>query len=160
MRDAHGVVGIGRAARRPPRWLRRRLHARDRGCRFPGCPERRVVHAHHVRHWTRGGPTDLDNLAELCRFHHRLVHEGGWTMTLDVAGTATFGSADGVTVTSTTRPGGGSAEPPVDLATANARRGVGINSTTVVPDHHDPLDLDLALTALIRPGQADPYHRN
>jgi len=160
VRDAHGVVGIGRAARRPPRWLRRRLHARDRGCRFPGCPERRVVHAHHVRHWTRGGPTDLDNLAELCRFHHRLVHEGGWTMTLDVAGTATFGSADGVTVTSTTRPGGGSAEPPVDLATANARRGVGIASTTVVPDHHDPLDLDLALTALIRPGQADPYHRN
>ena len=51
------IVGVGRSVRRPPRWLRRRLHARDQGCRFPGCGERRVVSAHHVQHWSRGGPT-------------------------------------------------------------------------------------------------------
>ena len=30
--------------------------------------------------WDRlhGGPTNLTNLALLCRAHHRAVHEGGW----------------------------------------------------------------------------------
>ena len=100
VRDPDGtVVGMGRASRRPPRWLRRRLHARDRGCRFPGCGERSVVSAHHVQHWTQDGPTDLDNLVELCRYHHRLVHEGGWTMSLDAdAHTATFTAPDGFVV--------------------------------------------------------------
>jgi hypothetical protein len=31
-----------------------------------------------VVHWTRGGSTDDHNVAMLCHFHHRLVHEGGW----------------------------------------------------------------------------------
>jgi hypothetical protein len=31
-----------------------------------------------VKHWANGGETTLDNLVLLCRFHHRLVHEGGW----------------------------------------------------------------------------------
>jgi hypothetical protein len=31
-------------------------------------------------HWPRGGPTDLDNLVLLCRRHHVLCHEGGWTL--------------------------------------------------------------------------------
>src|SRR5438445_8307357 len=34
--------------------------------------------AHHVRHWARGGPTTLSNLALLCRRHHRTVHEDGY----------------------------------------------------------------------------------
>ena len=32
--------------------------------------------AHHIRHWANGGETKLSNLALLCRFHHRQVHEG------------------------------------------------------------------------------------
>ena len=36
--------------------------------------------AHHLRHWLHGGPTDLENLALLCRAHHRAVHEGGWRL--------------------------------------------------------------------------------
>jgi hypothetical protein len=149
------VVGIGRASRRPPRWLRRRVHARDRGCRYPGCAERRVVSPHHVWHWTRGGPTDLDNLVELCRFHHRLVHEGGWTMTFD-GGAATFTSPAGRVVgdapVDLAGDGGGSAEP---LEEANAHRGVVVDPDAVMPGHHDRLDLDLALTVLLRPGDAD-----
>ena len=95
------VVAVGRGVRRPPRWMRRRLHARDQGCRFPGCGERRVVSAHHVRHWARGGPTALENLVELCRFHHRLVHEGGWSAAIDRHDAVTFTAPDGRTVVGT-----------------------------------------------------------
>jgi hypothetical protein len=160
VRDADlGVVGIGRASRRPPRWLRRRLHARDRGCRFPGCGERRVVSAHHVRHWTRGGPTDLENLVELCRFHHRLVHEGGWRMTFDGVEAVRFESPDGLVVEADAGPGagGGSAEP---LEAANARRGVDVTAETIIPRWYgERLDLDLAITALIPRGSAEPRRR-
>jgi hypothetical protein len=31
--------------------------------------------------WDDGGPTNLANLVLLCRHHHMLCHEGGWTMT-------------------------------------------------------------------------------
>ena len=31
--------------------------------------------------WIDGGRTDLDNLVLLCRYHHVLCHEGGWTLT-------------------------------------------------------------------------------
>ena len=30
--------------------------------------------AHHVWYWSRGGPTDLDNLKLLCWQHHREIH--------------------------------------------------------------------------------------
>ena len=73
-------VGIGRAGRIPPAWLRRSVRYRDRSCVFPGCGRIRWLHAHHLVHWTRGGRTDLDNLVMLCQAHHRLVHEGGWSI--------------------------------------------------------------------------------
>jgi hypothetical protein len=67
------------AARRGRSHLRSAARsARDRGCRFPGCENRRFLDGHHLHHWARGGPTTLDNLVLLCRHHHRLVHEGGW----------------------------------------------------------------------------------
>jgi hypothetical protein len=74
------VVRNGRKTRTIPPALRRALQARDRGCRFPGCENRRFLDAHHVHHWARGGPTTLANLVLLCRRHHRLVHEGGWRL--------------------------------------------------------------------------------
>jgi len=72
------VLDIGRKTRTIPPALRRALEARDRGCRFPGCGLR-FTDAHHVRHWADGGETKLENLILLCRFHHRLVHEEGYT---------------------------------------------------------------------------------
>ena len=41
-----------------------------------------------MHHWAHGGRTSLDNLVLLCGFHHRLLHEGGFRMSLDAAGTA------------------------------------------------------------------------
>ena len=72
------TVRNGRKTRTIPPAMRRALRARDRGCQFPGCENRRFLDAHHVHHWARGGSTTLGNLVLLCRRHHRLVHEGGW----------------------------------------------------------------------------------
>jgi hypothetical protein len=69
-------LNVGRKTRSIPPAIRRALNARDRGCRFPGCPNARYVDAHHVHHWAQGGETKLSNLVQLCRFHHRQVHEG------------------------------------------------------------------------------------
>jgi hypothetical protein len=83
-------IGVGRRSRSVPPWLLRLLRNRDGGCRFPGCESRRWVKAHHNSHWARGGPTDLDNLALLCHAHHRLVHEGGWSIRGHPAGRLRF----------------------------------------------------------------------
>jgi hypothetical protein len=69
-------LNVGRKTRSIPPALRRALNARDRGCRFPGCSNTRYVDAHHIHHWAKGGETKLSNLVQLCRFHHRQVHEG------------------------------------------------------------------------------------
>jgi hypothetical protein len=42
-----------------------------------GCTYDKYLDAHHVQHWAQGGQTELSNLVTLCRWHHRLVHEGG-----------------------------------------------------------------------------------
>lgn len=79
--DSSGrTVGIGRKSRQVPGWLVRQLRTRDYGCRFPGCSRTRWVHAHHLKHWADGGPTDKENLVLLCGHHHRLVHDGGWSI--------------------------------------------------------------------------------
>jgi HNH endonuclease len=83
LRDKGGkAVGIGRRSRTVPEWIMRELTRRDGGCSFPRCGTRHFVAAHHIVHWARGGATDLDNLVLVCSFHHKLVHEGGWQVTL------------------------------------------------------------------------------
>jgi hypothetical protein len=93
--DATGTtIDVGRRTRTIPPSIRRALEVRDAGCRFPGCTARRCD-AHHVVHWAEGGPTALDNLVLLCRHHHRLLHEGGYTVRLDITQAPTFVSAAG-----------------------------------------------------------------
>jgi len=63
--DADGrLLEVGARTRTIPPALRRALHHRDRGCRFPGCGVR-FGQGHHIRHWAQGGPTTLSNLALL-----------------------------------------------------------------------------------------------
>ncbi|KAA0102404.1 HNH endonuclease [Mycolicibacterium sp. P1-18] len=93
--ERHGqVIGSGRATRQISRRLRRALEHRDRCCVVPGCGATRGLHAHHIRHWEDGGPTELDNLVLLCPFHHRLHHSGGITIT-GPAGHLVVTDADG-----------------------------------------------------------------
>jgi hypothetical protein len=75
-------LDLGRSTRVISPAQRSALAVRDRGCVFPGCDRPLAwCDAHHLWHWIDGGPTDLANLALLCRAHHRTVHEGGWQLT-------------------------------------------------------------------------------
>jgi hypothetical protein len=72
---------VGRTTRVVQPAQRLALAVRDGGCVFPDCDRPLSwCEAHHLRHWLHGGPTDLANLALLCRAHHRAVHEEGWRL--------------------------------------------------------------------------------
>jgi Domain of unknown function (DUF222)/HNH endonuclease len=136
--EAGEVRTVGRRTRTIPPALRRALRARDGGCRFPGCTHHRFVDAHHIRHWTDGGETSIENLVHLCRRHHRLIHEGGFTVERDGEGELVFRRPSGWVI---------HAKPPVlrgDAAaiTSGARRPPRLASG-------DPLDLDLTVESMI-----------
>ena len=78
-------IGAGRASRRISRRLRRALEHRHPTCAVPGCGATRGLHAHHIRHWKDGGPTELDNLVLVRPYHHRLHHRGVITITIGPA---------------------------------------------------------------------------
>ena len=146
------VLNVGRKTRTIPPALRRALAARDRRCRFPGCTARRCD-VHHVMHWAQGGATRLDNLVQLCRRHHRAVHEGGLRVTLDDAtGAARFTLADGRPLPEAPESPrwAGAALAPVDARLAAA--GVEIGPETAAPRWDgERLDVDWAIDVLWRP---------
>jgi hypothetical protein len=81
LEDEQGrVLNIGRRTRTVPASINRALGMRDTTCRFPGCCESRYVDVHHVKHWADGGETSLDNLVTLCRYHHRQLHQGSFSI--------------------------------------------------------------------------------
>lgn len=90
-----GQLTIGRRARTIPPAIRRALTLRDHGCVFPGCTNTRFLHGHHIRHWLHGGETSVGNIALLCPFHHRMVHEGGWSLERGADGGLVFTSPAG-----------------------------------------------------------------
>jgi len=106
--DGHTVVigedekgeplNIGRKTRTVPTAIKRALQSRDKGCVFPGCHHTRFVDAHHIEHWSAGGETSLDNLMLLCSQHHKLVHEGGFTIERDYQNRWYFKRPDGLAV--------------------------------------------------------------
>jgi hypothetical protein len=106
-------LDVGRKTRVISPALRRAVKRRDRHCRFPGCTHARHWEGHHCRHWADGGPTNLDNVVGVCRFHHRLLHEGGYFVVKD-GGDFVFCRPDGSMI------------PPVDASLqqsiARARR--------------------------------------
>jgi len=83
-------VRVGTIRRDPPEWMLRQLRYRDRECRFSGCGARQFLQAHHIEWWDRGGRTTLENLILICFFHHRLVHEYGWSVKRDRQGTVSW----------------------------------------------------------------------
>src|SRR5215207_2030507 len=51
------------------------------GCAHPDCDRPPSwCEAHHALEYDNGGPTDIANGILLCRFHHMLTHNNGWTI--------------------------------------------------------------------------------
>jgi Domain of unknown function (DUF222) len=79
--EAGHVLDYGRSIRLATPAQRRALAVRDGGCAHPACSAPPAwCDAHHVHWWTKGGPTDLDNLCLLCSHHHSQIHTGAWTI--------------------------------------------------------------------------------
>ena len=90
------VLDVGRSRRLATADQRRALAAMYTHCAYPGCHVSfEHCRIHHVDDWGHGGATDLDRLVPLCATHHHLVHEGGWTLTLDPDRTITLVRPDG-----------------------------------------------------------------
>ena len=138
-------LSVGRKTRSVPPALRRALASRDRGCRFPGCTSRSFVDAHHVVHWAQGGATRLDNLVQLCRHHHRLVHEGGFSV--ERAGPEfVFRRPDGGRLRRVPRPPRGRLAV---LRDGNRRRTGFIQADACVPETVSRMDLGACVDALL-----------
>ena len=152
--DASGqTIDVGRKTRTIPAALRRALHARDHGCCFPGCSNRRVD-AHHIHHWIEGGETKLSNMVSLCRRHHRYVHKLSFSLA-ERDDELLFFDPDGREIPKVAaRPP--RAEGPLDrLRAANRQSGVEISAESNTPGWDgEPVDYDSCVAALMNPDVA------
>ena len=97
--DVNGnPLDVGRKQRTVSTALRRALYARDRGCTFPGCHRKRYLDGHHLKHWINGGESKPENMSLLCTYHHRLLHESGFSIVKEADATLRFVTADGRTI--------------------------------------------------------------
>jgi Domain of unknown function (DUF222)/HNH endonuclease len=140
-------LSAGRRRRTVPPALRRLLEVRDGDlCCFPGCERRRHLQAHHRRHWAHGGETSLENLVLLCFHHHRLVHEGGYTIEDDPAQGLRFRNRHGViSPGAPPRPPPGNAD---ELLAENHRSGLTIGPKTNRNGGLERFDLGYAVSAV------------
>ena len=137
-------LSVGRKRRTVPPAIRRALQARDERCCFPGCENRRFLHAHHIKHWAHGGETNLDNLVLLCTRHHRFVHETGYSIHDLGQGNLEFRDPWGAPVANAPRP------PPGDTGLLVERNsGLQIDSVTCACGDGDRMDLGVAVDALL-----------
>lgn len=78
------------------RHQRRMLAAMYRTCAHPHCEVGfSNCRIHHVEWFSNGGRTIVANLLPLCERHHQLVHEGGWSLTIDGDRCVTWVRPDG-----------------------------------------------------------------
>src|SRR5438128_525145 len=126
------VVEVAARTRTIPPALRRALHHRDHGCRFPGCGSR-FGQGHHIRHWARGGPTKLSNLVLLCRRHHRTVHEEGYQVDRQPNGELQFRRPDGTPLPQVPRSPETPGDPVQVLRMRHEAGGLELNAQTGMP---------------------------
>jgi 5-methylcytosine-specific restriction endonuclease McrA len=126
------VVEVGARTRTIPPALRRALHHRDRGCRFPGCGLP-FGQGHHIRHWAHGGPTTLSNLALLCRRHHRAVHEEGYQVERQPDGELCFRRPDGWLLPEVPPPAAVPDDPVDVLRARHEAQGLRLHARTAMP---------------------------
>lgn len=93
------------------------------------------VDGRHIEHWADGGETKLGNLVLLCRLHHRLVHEDGFTVSRTTNGEMVFRTPEGRKVEEAPARRVAIADPVLGLTQANA--GFGITQHTCVSEYFD-----------------------
>jgi len=94
--DAEGTpLVVSDATSSIPGWLSKLVALRDRECRFPGCHNTKFLDRHHIEWRTHGGKHSADNVGRWCRMHHRLFHEGGWSVRGKASGDLEFIRPDG-----------------------------------------------------------------
>ncbi len=148
------IVGDANGSAEPrtrsiPSTTRRAVRIRDRGCRFPGCENRLYVDAHHIVHWAEGGKSTTENLVQLCRRHHRLVHEGGFGVERGDHGGLTFRRPNGDEITLV---------PPLSPS-PRSKRLRGAAQVEPMPEAlggGGPYSLDLAVSGLCISARAGP----
>ncbi len=138
-----------RRRRTPTTSMRRYLHDRDGSCRFPGCGQRALLHAHHVTFFAHDGETSSRNLVMLCPRHHGAVHNRGWTVSGNAdTGGLVFRDPHGRAVTSDCERSG-DAE-----AALEANRSAGVEPVPTIKPRNggEPYDHHLTVWALANPG--------
>jgi hypothetical protein len=142
------VTEVGARTRTIPPAIRRALHHRDRGCRFPGC-ELPFGQGHHIRHWAQGGPTTLSNLAMRCRRHHRAVHEEGYQVERRADGALRFRRPDGRALPDVPPSPPVAREPVQALRATNEATGLRLHPRTAIPGWQgERLDVGWAIDVL------------
>jgi uncharacterized protein DUF222/HNH endonuclease len=142
------IVEVGARTRTIPPAIRRALHHRDRGCRFPGCGLP-FGQGHHIRHWANGGPTTLSNLAMLCRRHHRAVHEEGYRVERQDDGSLRFSRPDGRLLPDVPAPAAVAHDPVRALRVMNEMLGRQPHARTACPGWQgERLDVGYAISVL------------
>lgn len=90
------ILDYGSATRTISPALWSALMVRDGHCRHPGCDRSpNWCEAHHIVHFSKGGPTCLSNLVMACHRHHHLWHANGWELKLADDATLRFVSPEG-----------------------------------------------------------------
>jgi hypothetical protein len=74
----------------PPKTRRLAMERDQYRCRFPGCRSTRNLDAHHLKHRAHGGDHRSNNIATLCRGHHKLDHDGVITVSGDADSVLVF----------------------------------------------------------------------
>ncbi|MGH2727170.1 MAG: HNH endonuclease signature motif containing protein [Actinomycetota bacterium] len=75
--DVRGVVHFGRTV---PARLRTALESRDQTCAVPDCDVSESLEIDHIVPLAEDGPTRLENLVRLCRYHHAMKTFRGWRL--------------------------------------------------------------------------------
>ena len=175
LRDVSGeILDVGDATRFPSAATARAVRIRDGGaCAAPGCSTRHGLQIHHAKHWAHGGESRLRNLVLLCRFHHWLMHEGGFSVTPATTRGFRFSGPDGYPVPRSPalpgdrddqddhddqgerddkggdRNGWNAARPAEHDRLAHADQSFGPNVLTPPWWNGDPLDLDYAVGVIL-----------
>jgi hypothetical protein len=148
--DNQGIqLSVGRRRRTIPGPMKKALIRRDVTCRFPGCCARVFLEGHHIEHWIDGGETKLVNMLSLCTWHHRFVHEYGFSTSIKSNGELVFRDDRGRLVESIPQPARPANLGWPSILTANETLQI-TNETLACGWDGMPVDYYLATDALVR----------